>query len=107
MNVTTNNHLVGYNPESAESNPQLNPDPLLCLPVFSLIAFTSDTLFFSFVCPRTKFCVFLISPIHTTHSVSSSFTGAKLLLLLSYVLKMEAARPFETLTCTYQSAIRY
>jgi len=59
------------------------------------------------VFPNEILCGFLISPIHATHSVSSSFTGAKLPLLFSTVLKMEAARPFETSTCTYQTTTRY
>ena len=45
----------------AESNPQLNPGPLLCLSIFSLIAVRSEALFFFHVCFRTKFCVHLSS----------------------------------------------
>ena len=103
MNVTTNTRPLGYTSESDESNPQLNPDLLLCLPVFSLIAVRSDTLFFLLCVSGKKFYVTFSSLPFTlyTQSVSSSFKAAKLPLLLSSVLKIEAFRPFETLACTY------
>jgi hypothetical protein len=71
------------------------------------MAIKSETLFFSRVIPRKLLCAFLISPTDAAHSFSSFFTGAKLPVLLSSVLKMEAVRPFETLTCTYQTATLY
>jgi len=66
MNVTTNTRPLGYNPESAESNPQLNPGLLLCLLIFSL---RLTRYFFSCMFPNEILRASLTSPIHAAHSV--------------------------------------
>lgn len=62
---------LGENPESAESNPQLNPRPLLCLPIFSLIAVRSDMLFLLLCVSEQNFiCFSHFSHSHCTLSLS-------------------------------------